>query len=272
MATFAQSMNTPGGYAAIGSIGNAINAMVDGRGQRAMYGQQTQQLREQIAFQRQVLEKQAALRAAEIQRQQMYAQAAGDAFANSLGMFGNVEGDIAGKAASIASAFQSLLSRPTPASIVPAASGVTADKEAAMLAEQAGRSSAEAQALAGVQAFGKTMEDKTYGMTGNDQLAGLLRNFAQGSQGVSRNEVEAASGKLYQPQVPQAQRSIMGDLFVGLSNLGVGALNQQTPTNPYALNIPASSPMGLRAGGGEGINAPAPAGLGLRLGGYSVRD
>lgn len=272
MATFMEALNTPGGYAAIGSVGNAINSMIDGSAQRSMYGAQTQQLRDQIAFQRKVLERQAALRAAEIERQQMYARAAGDAFSNSLGMFSDVQGDLASKASSLASVFQQALATPAPASVVPQATGVTADREAAVLAGQAGKSSAEAQALAGVQSFGKLMEDKAYGMGQNDQLAALLRNFGQGSQNVSRAEVEAASGKLVQPAVPRPEPSMMGDLFVGLSSLGLGAMNQPKTASPYELSIPASQAMGLRAGGGEGMQTAAPAGLGLRLGGYKVGE
>lgn len=271
--TFAQTMNTPGGMAAIGAVGNAINAYQNTKAQGQMLAQQTQQLKDQIAFQRKVMEQQAALRQQEVARQQMLAQAAGGAFADSKGLFGNVETDIGTKANSISDVFRAALARPAPQSMAPAGTGPTDAYEAAVRAEQSGMVNDEATRLAAVQAFGQTMTDKGYSMTENDQLAALLRNFAGGSQQASQAEIAAREGQLFQPRVMEPTPSIMGDLFVGLANAGVQYANRPAPApSPYALDLPQGTApgfkptgtLGFKPTGTLGLNFGQPASLGIR--------
>jgi hypothetical protein len=253
----------------IGAAGNAVNAIMDGRGYRDMLGQQTQQLKNQIAFSRKILEKQKVLRDEEVIRQQMMARAAGDAFAASKAQFNNVEGDIGAKTNSIADTFRAVLARGGPESAAPAAKGPAAELEAALRSQQSAGIAEEAQNLAGAQAFGRTMTDKGYALNDQGTLAGLLRNFAQGSQQASSAEIASREGKLFQPQIIQPERSMIGDLLVGGSVLGMKAydkMNQPKPENPYEL-FPGSG-YSLNGGrSGIGLDPNANAGLGLRLSG-----
>jgi hypothetical protein len=251
-----------GAAAGIGAIGNAINAYQDRKGQQAMLGMQTQQLKDQIAFQRKVMEQQAVLRQEEVARQQMMAQAAGQAFADSKGLFQNVEGDIGTKANNISDVFRAVLARQTPQSTAPMGSTPTSAYEAAMRAEQSADVGQDANRLAAVQAFGQTMTDKGYAMTENDQLAALLRNFGAGSQQASQAEIASRAGQLYQPKLTAPAPSNMGDLFVGLAS--AYANRQPAGPSPYALNAPAGSQPGFKATGGLGIRTDRPAGLGIR--------
>jgi hypothetical protein len=273
MATVAQTMNTPGGVAAIGAIGNAISAYQNTKAQGQMLAQQTQQLREQVAFQRKVMEQQAMLRQEEITRQQMLAQAAGSAFADSKKQFADVRGDIGTETNNIADVFRAVLARQGPASVAPTASAPTADYEAAARAQQSGEIGGEANRLAAAQAFGQVMQDKGYALNENDQFASLLRNFGQGSQGASQAEVMSREGQLFQPRITQPKPSMMGDLFVGLSSVYANQMGQpDAPPSKYALELPTRGETGLRPGGTLGIKPTGtlgldfgrPAGLGIR--------
>jgi len=256
----------------IGAAGNAVNSILDGQGYREMLGQQTQQLKNQIAFSRKILEKQKVLRDQEVIRQQMMAQAAGDAFAASKAQFNNVEGDIGAKSNSIADTFRAALAQGGPSTVAPEAKGPAGALEAALRAQQTAGIQDEATKLAAAQAFGKTMTDKGYALNDQGTLAGLLRNFAQGSQQASNTEIASREGRLFQPQIQQPQPSMIGDLLVGGSLLGMKAydkMNQpapEAPQSPYAL-FPGSgySLNGGRAG--VGLDPNANAGLGLRLSG-----
>lgn len=253
----------------IGAAGNAVNAILDGQGYRAMLGQQTQQLKTQIAFSRQILEKQKVLRDQEVIRQQMMAQAAGDAFAKSKAQFSDVQGDIGAKSNTIADTFRAVLSQGGPASVAPEAKGPAAELEAALRSDQSTAIGNEAQKLAAAQAFGKTMTDKGYALNDQGTLAGLLRNFARGSQQASNVEIASREGKLFQPQIQKPQPSMIGDLLVGGSLLGMGAYdkyNKPAPESKYAL-FPDSG-YSLNGGrSGVGLDPNANAGLGLRLSG-----
>jgi hypothetical protein len=273
MATIAQSMNTPGGGAVIGAIGNAINAYQSTKAQGRMLAQQTQQLKEQIAFQRKTMEQQAMLRQEEVARQQMMAQAAGQAFADSKNLFRDVEGDIGAKTNNISDVFRAALARPAPQSMAPAGSAPTSGYEAAVRAEQTGMVNDDARRLAAVQAFGQTMTDKGYGMTENDQLAAILRNFGQGSQQASQAEIMSREGQLFQPRITQPSPGMMGDMFVGLASAYANKMGQpDAPPSKYALDLPTRGETGLRPGGTLGIKPTGtlgldfgrPAGLGIR--------
>lgn len=266
-------MNTPGGMAAIGAIGNAINAYQSTRAQGQMLAQQTQQLKDQIAFQRKTMEQQAILRKEEVMRQQMLAQAAGQAFADSKSLFRDVEGDIGAKANNISDVFRAALARSAPQSMAPAGTGPTDGYEAAVRAEQTGMVNDEARRLAAVQAFGQTMTDKGYGMTENDQLAALLRNFSVGSQQASQAEIAAREGQLYQPKITAPTPSSMGDLFVGLASAATQYANRPAPApSPYALDLPQGTApgfkptgtLGLKPTGTLGLDFGKPASLGIR--------
>jgi hypothetical protein len=265
MATAPPIGMSAGAAAGIGAIGNAINAYQDRKGQQAMLAQQTQQLKDQIAFQRKAMEQQAILRQEEVARQQMLAQAAGGAFADSRGLFQNVEGDIGTKANNISDVFRAVLARQAPQSTAPMGTGPTSGYEAAMRAERGAEVGQDANRLAAVQAFGQVMNDKGYAMSENDQLAALLRNFGAGSQQASQAEIQARAGQLYQPQIVRPAPSVVGDLFVGLANAGAQYANRPPAApSPYALSLPSGGETGFKATGGLGIRTDRPAGLGIR--------
>jgi hypothetical protein len=274
--TFAQRLNTPGGAAAIGSIGNAINAIIDGNAQRDMFARQTQQIREQVAFDRKVMEEQAALRAQEVQRQQMLARAAGDAFMRSLGAFKNTEGSIGQAGSSIADTFRAALARQAPASNAPAASGAVADRIASATDRASADVAGEAERLAAVQGVARAFTDSGMAVDRENQLASVLRNFAGGSAGASQAEIQSRAGKLLQPKLVKPTESMLGDFFVGLSQLGVKAANRPAPaaapTSPYALPIPSAPSMDLRLGSGIGASFDRPSGIGIRLGNRIIGD
>jgi len=245
---------------AIGAIGGAISAGQDAKSYKAMLGQQTQQLKDQIAFQRDILEKQKVLRDQEVIRQQMLARAAGDAFANSKAQFTNVEQDIGAKSKSIADTFRAVLNQQGPTSVAPAAKGPVADLEASLRAAESTGISDEAARLAAAQAFGQTMTDKGYALNDQGTLASLLRNFSSGSQRASSAEILSKEGKLFQPEIQRPQPSALGDLFVGLSTLGL--MNQQKPNeapSKYALDFPKTN------SGNFSLNPNS--GVGLRING-----
>lgn len=268
MAGFYETMNTPGGYAAIGSIGNAINAIQNSNAYSSMLDQQTSQLKEQIAYQRKIMEEQIALRAQERIRQQMMAQAAGDAFANSLGQFSGFEGKAGAASGQIADAFRQVLARGGPSAIAPAATGAVADREVAAVQRANDIASQDAGNLANVQGLARAFDNANISTGRNNQLAAMLRNFAGGSAGASQAEIEARTGRLFQPEIVRPMPSMLGDLFVGLSGLGIKAAQpkQQSGIN-YSFDplIPYTgmNPGGLRAGSGVGLSVDKPAGLGI---------
>lgn len=251
----------------LGSIGNAINAYTDRRATERVLAQQTQQLRDRIAFDRRIMEEQVALRAQEVARQQMLARAAGGAFADSLNQFRDVQGGIDASAGGLSEVFRAALARPAPQLSTPAATGATADYEAAARAKQSADMVQEADRLAAAQAFGQSMMDKGYAMSENEQLAALLRNFGAGSQRASTAEIASREGRLYQPTPVKQAPSMLGDLFVGLGGLGLQAAQQPaSPPSPYAIGVPAGAQEpGLRMStGGVGLRTDRPAGLGIR--------
>lgn len=265
--TFVQRLNTPGGGAAIGAVGNAINAIMDGRAARDMYANQTQQIREQVAFDRKVMEEQAALRAQEVQRQQLFARAAGDAFMRSLGGYKDAEAGIGRAGNSIADTFRSVLTRPAPASSAPAAIGPTADRIASATEKAGGDVMGEAGKLAAVQGLAKAFSENDMAVGRERQLASLLNNFAGGSAGAAQSEIDSRAGRFFKQKMVKPAPSMLGDFFVGLSNLGVKYANQPSAAaNPYALSLPPAEPTGLRVGSGEGLSPARPSGVGIRVG------
>jgi hypothetical protein len=268
MATFLEAMDSPGGYAAIGSVGNAINAGQSTRAYERMLGQQTAQLKNQIAYQRKIMEEQIALRAQERIRQQMMAQAAGDAFASSMGQYQNFEDRIGSRSNDIAGTFQNVLARQTP-DISPQAQGAVADRIASANQLANERSAADAQSLANVQGLARAFSDSGMAANRNNQVASLLRNFSSGSAGASDAEVESRAGRLFQPRLIEPAPSMLGDMFVGLSSLGIQAANRPSPPpSPYAFDLSGLPQTGLRYDtGGVGIRTDRPSGLGLRTSG-----
>ncbi len=266
--TLAQQLNTPAGAAAIGSIGNAINAGANTRALQSVLAQQTRQLREQIAYQRKIMEEQIALRAQERMRQQMLARGAGDAFASSLGQYQNFEDRAGASSGQIADSFRQALDRGAP-DIAPQAQGAVADRVASASQFANDRSAAEAGALAQVQGLGQAMIDSGIAVNRNNQLASMLRNFSAGSAGASEAEIAARAGELFQPRLVAPAPSMLGDLFVGMSELAVQRANRQPqPASPYGL-IPEGTRfpgVGLQMDNNPrpGIRLDRPAGLGIR--------
>lgn len=267
MAGFMETAGSPGGLAAIGAIGSAINAIGDGNAQRQLYAMQTTQLREQIAYQRKIMEEQVALREQERVRQQMMARAAGDAFANSLGQYQGFEGKIGASGNQIADTFRQILGRGTP-DIGPQAEGPTADRIASATQFANDNSSSDANALGQVQGLAKAFSDSGTAVGRNNQFASLMNNFAGGSQQASQAEIEARAGQLFQPRLLQPQPSMMGDLFVGLANAGVAYGNRPPPApSMYDLAQPGDTfpRVGLQmpTGPSTGLRIDRPAGLGI---------
>lgn len=229
----------------VSAIGNAINSIVNTSAVGKTLSQQTQQLRDKIAFDRKTMERQAAIRAEEVARQQMLARATGDLFAKSLGGYANAEGGIESQAGQLAQIFQSVLDRPAPASVAPAAVGPAADREAAMRAMQSGKASAEAGNLANVQAFGRMMDASSRGAAQNEQIAGLLRNFAKGSADVANTRMRAEEGRYFTQDLVKPQPSMLGDLFTALAPIGAAYANEQAAKDAasakYALLQPGDA-------------------------------
>jgi len=266
--TFAQQMNTPAGYAAIGSIGSAINAGQNTRAVQSMLGQQTRQLREQIAYQRKIMEEQIVLRAKERVRQQMMAQATGDAFGNSVNQYQGFEGRTGAASNTIADSFKQVLARQAP-DISPQAEGMVADRIASANQLANDRSTTDANALANVQGVARAFSDTGTAVNRNNQLASMLRNFAQGSAGASEAEIQARAGQLFQPRIVQPTPSMLGDMFMGFSDLAViNANKQKAPASPYGLMPQGDSYSGIglrmQDNPGVGLRMDRPSGLGIR--------
>lgn len=229
----------------VSAIGNAINSIVNTNAVGKTLSQQTQQLRDKIAFDRKVMERQAAIRAEEVARQQMLARAAGDAFSRSLGAFANADGNIDAQAGQLAQIFQSALAHPAPASIAPPATGPVADREAAMRAMQSGKASAEADSLAKVQAFGRMMDASGRTVAQNSQISDLLRNFSKGSADVAGTRMRAEEGRYFTQDLVKPQPSMLGDLFTALAPIGAAYANEQAAKDAasakYALLQPGDA-------------------------------
>ena len=251
----------------LGSVAGAVNSIADGQAIRSMYGLQTQQLRDQIAYQRKIMEQQIALREQERIRQQMMAQAAGDAFQNSLGQYKDFGSSMDKSGAGIAEAFQQILARQAPGGVAPAATGAVADREASSAQMYNDRSANEAVNLSKVQALAKAFSDKGIAVGRNNQLASMLANFAGGSQQVSNQEIASREGRLFQPQIIKPQPSMLGDLIFSLG-MG-GAMYANRPQSPdysmRGLQLPGSgSGVGLytpSAGSSVGLKMPASLGI-----------
>jgi len=254
----------------LGSASTVLNDIADGQAYRDTQFRQTEQLKNQIAFTRQILEKQKVARDQEIIRQQMMAQAAGDAFAKSKAQFNDVEGDIGAKTNSIADTFRAVLNQGGPASVAPEARGPAGELEAALRAQESAGIANEATNLAGAQAFGKSMTDKGYALNEQGTLAGLLRNFAGGSQGASNSEVASLEGRLFQSPIQKPEPSMIGDLLFGGGLLGLKQMyptqeNATTPLNQFSLGYPGTR-SGLNPNARSGLD-PINSGVGLKING-----
>jgi hypothetical protein len=279
-----------GATAGIGAVGNAINAYTDRRGSESMNRLRLEQTRRQIQFeqeerarqaqareaeyarQKQAQDRQYALSNQEVERQQMYAQANAGLFDNSLGLLQRPAEMAIGDASSqIAQLYRDYLSRPSAvANVAPEATGVTAEREANMRAQASDEVSGEAGRLAALQGFSQYMADNGRTMANNESLAGMFNNFARGSAGASRFEIEAAGAggrgpDMFIPRnfikspIIERQPSQLGDMFVGLAT-AYGNRPQTPPATQYPL-----LPEGYQAPGGYGVRMP-------RTGGdYGVR-
>lgn len=236
-------LNSTGGLYAIGAIGNALNAYESSQASMDMWTRQTEQIRQRVAFEKQTLAKQIALRDQEIARQQQFARAIADSVNASKSQYANVEGDIGAKAATITDVFKAALAHPSGSVAVPKATGVVADREASAGAAAAGDVARNAENLAKTQALGQVFIDKNQAQIRNKQVAGMLGSFAQGSNNVANQEIQAPAGKFFETQQIKPANPTMGDLFYGLSMGGMAYMNQPkdqpaTPGNTNPLNGP----------------------------------
>jgi hypothetical protein len=216
----------------------------------------------------------------EIDRQQMYARAGGDAFADSLGQFNNFDQRMGDASSQIADLYKQFLQRKTEQeqvaqALAPAASGPTADREAAARAQASQDVMGDAGRMANVQGFGEVMNRISETLGGNEQLASLLQNFARGSAGAGQAEIDSQVGNFigrnFQPgnfvsqdfargpefvtrNIQPQNNSMLGDLFVGFSGLANSYLQNRPPpsTVDYSLTGGAGG-TGLRTGGGTGL-------------------
>jgi hypothetical protein len=211
---------------AIGAVGNALNAYENSRASMDANSRQTEQIRQRVAFEKVALAKQIAIRDQEIARQQLMARAVADSLNNSKGQYANVEGDVGAKSGQISDAFRSILSHQAGGAAVPVATGATADKQAALSALATSDANRNADNLAKTQALGEVFTDKGRALTRNNQVSGMLRNFAQGSGQVAQQEMQAPTGKFFQQDIVKPAPSVLGDLFYGLSMGGLAYANQ----------------------------------------------
>jgi hypothetical protein len=247
---------TNGQLYALGAVGNALNAYESSRASMDMWARQTDQIRQRVAFEKQTLAKQIAIRDQEIARQQQMARAVADSVNASKAQYGNVEADIGAKSAAIADVFKSALAHQSGSVAVPKAVGPVADREASASAAASGDATRNAENLAKTQALGQVFIDKNQAQIRNKQVAGMLQNFAQGSSNVANQEIQAPAGKFFETQQIKPANPTMGDLFYGLSMGGLAYMNQpkDKPTTGsdsiYALpTVSSSGGIGLRAPG-----------------------
>ena len=258
-----------GSAPAIGSIGNAINAYDNRRAVQRAGRQQLDQSRQAIAFQEAIRQRQQELAQQEMARQQIMARVGGDAFASSLGQFqGDFNQRIGDASSQIADFYREFLQRKTEqaqaaAAIMPAATGPTASRQAASVAEASADVMGDAGRMADVQGFGEAMRQASEVMGGNEQLAALINNFARGSAGAGQAEIDAQSGRFFTRDIQPQPNGMLGDLFVGLAGLGNQFMQNRQPVVPpsgLGLKAPTAPNLmdmnggqGLRMGGGTGL-------------------
>jgi hypothetical protein len=231
-----------------------------------------QNTRERIAFQDRQRAIQRGLLGDELGRQQVYARGAGDAFGNSLGQFSGFEGRIGDASSQIADIYKQFLAQKTAQqlqaeSILPPTSGPTANREAAMREQATADSMRDADNQANVEGFGRAMGDASRVMAGNESLASLFGNLAQGSARVADQRIRAEEGQFMGQPAYGSGTADLGDLIMGAAKLGMGAYkkfgNQPAATPFGGVQLP-SAPNLPSMGGGQGLQANA-GGFGVRL-------
>jgi len=253
---------------AIASIGGAINAYDQRRAVESAGRQRLAQSSQQIAFQEAIRQRQAELAQQEMARQQIMARVAGDAFGNSVGQFqGDFNQRIGDASSQIADFYREFLQRKTAqeqaaAAIMPQATGPTADRQASAMNEASADVMGDAGRMANVQGFGEAMRQTSDVMTGNEQLAALINNFARGSAGAAQGEIGAQAGQFFTRDFQPQPKGYLGDMFVGLSGLaGQYMANRPGPsTVDYSLTGGGGGPA-LRTGGGQGLQMGGGTGL-----------
>jgi hypothetical protein len=297
MATTAKTQGSDFGLMAIGAIGNTYNAREATRNAETMNQMRLDQVRQNIAFNEaerarqaealavdrarfnQSRERQMALSAQEVERQQMMARASGGAFANSMGRFqAPAEAAVGDASSQIAQLYESYLSRPsTTQAVAPAATGPAAEREASMREQATADVRGEGNRLAAVQGFGQYMSDNSRAMTANEQLASLINNFSRGSAAASGVEIGAARasesgpnmfvpGNFIRQRLIEPQSNGLGDMFVGLASTFANMPQQPNQPN-YGLDPGAYDLMqpGMQAPGGYGARMPRAGDYGVRL-------
>jgi hypothetical protein len=253
---------------AIGSIGNAFNAYENRKGAASMGRLRHEYLLQDIALQQQIRREQAELVAQETERQQIMAQAQGQAFQGSLDRYRAPAEMAVGDASSqIAQLYQDYMSRPARVqAMLPAATGPAAERETAMREKATADVRGEGERLAAVQGFSQFANDNSRAMASNEQLAALINNFSRGSAGASGAEVASRAGQFIRPEIVPPAKSPLADMFVGLGSLYVHG--RQGPQPQYGLQPGDYELMqpGMQAPGGYGARMPNTGGdYGVRL-------
>ena len=261
--SLAAIFNSP---AAVAAIGNAINSIADASAVRRMNAMNTDQLRQQIAFEEAIRQRQKELMAQEVARQQIYARGAGDAFSGSLQGFSGFEQRVGDATAKIADIYRQFLNQRTAQqqmieALAPLATGPAAEREQATRQQERDDAQAQAGRLAAVEGFGKAMGDAWLNMQRNEQLAALLNNFARGSAAAGQAEIDSQAGRFFRRQAVEPAPSRLGDLFVGLSDLYGQYQRKQPPdvADPIGLKLPTAPGLDYMHGA-QGVRADRPSG------------
>jgi hypothetical protein len=217
-------------------------------------------------------------------RQQEYSRGQRDAVDANIGLFGDFTGQMGGKAEAITDALMSLIdSKEMPANGMPAASGAVAAREAAMR-EQASADVADGVARgADLQSMDELLGDIGVASNRNNQISGLLGNFAQGSAAVldpalaaaqmvfERKPImrQAVQERYIQPTF-NGRTNMLGDLLqVGAQFMNRSGLDDRLAglfrPSPYSLSG-AGSDAGLKLPKAPNLDWMG-GGQGLRLGG-----
>ena len=233
----------------------------------------------------QALMRQEGLVREEQSRQQQYARGQRDVLDANVGLFGDFGGQMDESANSITSAIMELInSSEAPTEGVPQATGIAANREAAMRDVARGEVTEDVGRRANMQAFDDVMQGIGFDQGRNNQIGSLLANFAQGSASVLDPALQHAGmwfqqNPVQQTYVPQERyierpffgnTSRTGDFLQMFSQVGQAGglgdyLNGMFKPSPYDLSR-GNTGLGLKPTGIPNLESMG-GGSGLRLSG-----
>lgn len=207
------------------------------------------------------LQRQEGLVGDEQQRQQQYARGQRDVVDANTGLFGDFAGQTDAQSGSIASAIMDLInSTQAPTDGTPAATGMAADREAAMRAAARSDVAGDVGRQSKIQAFDEVMKNIGFAQGSNNQLGSLLGNFAQGSASVLDPALKAAG--MWFEETPIQQGYVPQERYINMPYQSGGASKTGDLLQMF-------SQVGAKAGLGDKLNAmfadPAATGAGLKM-------